>query len=583
MRRDPWLAVLTLTLFVLLLSLMVPLQWLSRQADMPALRPAAGIIFVEGLLVIAAVGLAYYTFTHWLPAPKLMQSVVGVTFVAVLAVAVFCAERFFASPEPRSLAATTSPAAGKPYKPVVWTQFSVGEPVYVIARALIDEKAECPSISVDGTVSAMRERPDPRSATFGRLCERRILWRSKDLKIEMSSGKDVLLSQTVKHDPKTMTVMGDTGCRVASHEDQKCFSEADWPFGVIADSAGRVTSDLLIHVGDYFYREAACKRSSPACHHRAFGDRQESWWTDFFEPARELLPKAPWIFVRGNHEDCKRGGFGWFYYFGSNGEPCEAIHETTYLPFPDVLVLHFDTSHADDEYAYEVVQPKWQGLADEIKAMTALPGGNTPVLLLTHKPAYALCNDKAMPSSGCDSKRSNAITVANLARVREIIGVVQATGRRTIVLGGDIHTFQVADVMPQPDSDKTVTQVIVGNGGSGLDSYQLSGSPPANTAFTFQDYRFDTPKDPQNPKKEEWTHAKLGAPLMAVAQVWRKFGFTRLAFGDRGSIDLAVYDIYGDPQFTCDLASVRKSAAAVVASAGATPAPSIQPSTPRCR
>src|SRR5580693_3599603 len=38
----------------------------------------------------------------------------------------------------------------------------------------------------------------------------------------------------------------------------------------------------------------------------------DSWNADFFEPAVPLLAAAPWIMVRGNHEDCSRAGEGWF-------------------------------------------------------------------------------------------------------------------------------------------------------------------------------------------------------------------------------------------------------------------------------
>jgi len=35
------------------------------------------------------------------------------------------------------------------------------------------------------------------------------------------------------------------------------------------------------------------------------------WNADFFDPAAPLLAVAPWIVVRGNHEDCDRAGEGW--------------------------------------------------------------------------------------------------------------------------------------------------------------------------------------------------------------------------------------------------------------------------------
>lgn len=38
----------------------------------------------------------------------------------------------------------------------------------------------------------------------------------------------------------------------------------------------------------------------------------DSWKADFFDPAAPLLAAAPWVFLRGNHEECMRAGQGWF-------------------------------------------------------------------------------------------------------------------------------------------------------------------------------------------------------------------------------------------------------------------------------
>ncbi len=45
-----------------------------------------------------------------------------------------------------------------------------------------------------------------------------------------------------------------------------------------------------------------------ACAGSPFGDRWLTWKAEVFDPARSLLEAAPWVFARGNHEDCKRGG-----------------------------------------------------------------------------------------------------------------------------------------------------------------------------------------------------------------------------------------------------------------------------------
>ena len=127
--------------------------------------------------------------------------------------------------------------------------------------------------------------------------------------------------------PQRIVVIGDTGCRIkieAPHPDdadhdkskvQDCNNRNQWPFKAVADAAAMSKPDVVIRVGDYIYREAACPADkSKDCGGSPRGDNWATWEADFFSPATKLLAAAPWIFVRGNHEICKRAGKGWFYY-----------------------------------------------------------------------------------------------------------------------------------------------------------------------------------------------------------------------------------------------------------------------------
>ena len=579
MRRNAELIALIVAFILLSASLAALLTYhsLAGQLGISAGHALPGLVLVQGLSAIIVLGLTFFVFRHqrysWLSVRSLafLQSAMVTMSVAALFVAVFSATAALTSSEPKGEAAT--PSSRKAHETVAWTQFGLGNSPDVIARALIDTTAECPTIDDGSGIHRMHERRDPRSSVFGRLCEKRITWRSKDLEIEIKQGGERLLKQTVRQAPKTMAVIGDTGCRIARYVDQGCLSDRTWPFGLIVNSAARAAPHLVLHVGDYLYREAACDGSSIDCGGKPFGDREESWRIDFFDPARELLATAPWIFVRGNHEDCQRGGYGWFYYFGDSTKACEVTHEPAYLRFADVLVLHFDTSHADDEYAYKKVNKKWDDIAREIAQTPVLSvgeaGSSPPVLLLTHKPAYALCNEDNAPASGtvvagpsasgpagsrCDGKRKDKVSVANMGGPRRIIDAMQVAKRRVLVLSGDIHTFQVLDVVPDASSaDEAVTQVIVGNGGSSLDNYSVTGPPPSPVNFTFQDYRlkYDSPT-------EEWIHPPFGNPLNATAQVWPVFGFGLLVLGGSPRIELVALDPHGNRQFSCDLGVGRK-------------------------
>jgi hypothetical protein len=121
-------------------------------------------------------------------------------------------------------------------------------------------------------------------------------------------------------DPKRIVVLGDTGCRVKVAADgrgdpvQDCSDPTAWPWARIAAAARREAPDLVIHVGDFHYREY-CEHPVRCAALKAAGAIVDYGWAgwnaDFFEPAAPLLAAAPWIMVRGNHENCDRAGEGW--------------------------------------------------------------------------------------------------------------------------------------------------------------------------------------------------------------------------------------------------------------------------------
>src|SRR5207344_1908266 len=91
-----------------------------------------------------------------------------------------------------------------------------------------------------------------------------------------------------------------------------CNDAVAWPFGQVVAAAAAAQPDLVIHVGDYHYRENACPDNDAGCAGSPWGYGWDTWDADLFTPARDLLAAAPWIFVRGNHESCNRGGQGWW-------------------------------------------------------------------------------------------------------------------------------------------------------------------------------------------------------------------------------------------------------------------------------
>ena len=69
-------------------------------------------------------------------------------------------------------------------------------------------------------------------------------------------------------DPQRIIVLGDTGCRIKGSAVQACNDPTKWEFPGIAAAAAKLKPDLVIHVGDYLYREVAMSgRRRGMCRH----------------------------------------------------------------------------------------------------------------------------------------------------------------------------------------------------------------------------------------------------------------------------------------------------------------------------
>ncbi len=179
------------------------------------------------------------------------------------------------------------------------------------ARAITDEA--CPLVVFDGMPTPMSIRSEPgqkidnvKPAAFPvRSCEVAVPQGAVAATLD---GRALPLARP---NPQRILVFGDTGCRLDQRASQDCNDPAAWPFPKIVAAAANARPDLVIHVGDYHYRESPCPAERSGCTRSPWGYGFDAWYVDFFEPAAPLLAAAPWIMVRGNHEDCARAGEGW--------------------------------------------------------------------------------------------------------------------------------------------------------------------------------------------------------------------------------------------------------------------------------
>jgi hypothetical protein len=184
-----------------------------------------------------------------------------------------------------------------------WLQ--VGADGSYVIKAITAGSA-CPELSVDGRVAPSWQTRGPSDADFPvSVCE---------VKMPASAGTISVAGQPLPMpvaNPHRILILGDTGCRLKGDKIQDCNDPSKWPFAQLAQAAANWQPELVIHVGDYHYRETECPIADERCKGSFSRDNWESWDQDFFIPAKTLLLAAPWVFVRGNHELCNRGGRGW--------------------------------------------------------------------------------------------------------------------------------------------------------------------------------------------------------------------------------------------------------------------------------
>jgi predicted MPP superfamily phosphohydrolase len=191
-----------------------------------------------------------------------------------------------------------------------------------IARVITDAPS-CPVLRIDAKRMGMQVRTPPQtlpqrptasspdlskpSVFPGRVCEANLPRRARSVWL----GRTPL--PVAPHVIRRIVLIGDTGCRLkqADKAYQACNDPSQYPFARIAAAAAKLHPDLVVHVGDYLYRENPCPPDQTGCAGSPWGYGQDAWDADFFTPAAPLLAAAPFVVVRGNHETCVRAGQGW--------------------------------------------------------------------------------------------------------------------------------------------------------------------------------------------------------------------------------------------------------------------------------
>jgi len=276
----------------------------------------------------------------------------------------------------------------------------------------------CPAIVIDGASQAMTVRaaagtmplrPTASAPEESKPSAFPVLTCERLLPPGTASARVGALALPVpKADPQRIVVYGDSGCRMKKAENawQACNDPNYWPFEKISRLAAAFKPDLVIHVGDYHYRENACAPTFPGCKDSVWGYGWDAWDADLFKPAATLLAAAPWVMLRGNHEECRRAGQGYFRFIDprphTREQSCDeaqfdpqADYSAPYaVPVgKDAQLIVFDTSRAGNAALNPADPRDAHAYQQYFKAFTAVgqlaakPGVSS--LFLSHHPLLA--------------------------------------------------------------------------------------------------------------------------------------------------------------------------------------------------
>ncbi len=184
------------------------------------------------------------------------------------------------------LAVLLSASAHAADLPAPWVELaSDGE---LDVRAVVAPGMPCPEVKADGTRLPADSRGKADANYPLQVCIAHTFAAARRITVDGISVPT--LPANIGH----IVVIGDTGCRLKDDFVQDCNDPVKWPFAQVARLAAARHPDLVIHVGDYHYRETPCPASRPGCAGSPHGDNWAVWQKDFFDPAAPLLAVAPW-------------------------------------------------------------------------------------------------------------------------------------------------------------------------------------------------------------------------------------------------------------------------------------------------
>lgn len=275
----------------------------------------------------------------------------------------------------------------------------------------------------------------------------------KTLSVEKSRWKSIAKKENLK-----IIMVGDSGCRLkegkSGDDYQDCSNPKVWPFPQVMKQVAKEKPDLIVHLGDFHYREHCSKGKPCEKMSKVVGYGWEPWRLDFFEPAKPTFSLAPWIFVRGNHEDCKRAYLGYFHLMANEDlqGACKEYEEADLIALKDLMIINLDTSAVPD--AVDPSAENTEIWAQRLKALDAqvTAKGIQNVWIVTHKPIYGLV------------KMNMGLAPVN-PNLKKYLEASPLKNKVKLIFAGHVHLSQIIKPMAAP------LQFVLGNGGTQLDEF----------------------------------------------------------------------------------------------------------------
>jgi hypothetical protein len=417
----------------------------------------------------------------------------------------------------------------------------LGEDGARVARVITPE-AVCPSLRLDGGAVAMAPRAPAQT-----VVQRVTTWPASLSKPSVFDGlvceatipagvKTASVGERILPLPPTVirriVVIGDTGCRITPsvQETQDCGPKG-YPFARVAASAARWKPDLVVHVGDFIYREIPCPGPKAGCAGSVWGYGADAWRADFFTPAEPLLTAAPLALARGNHETCVRAGQGWWRYLDPRpyvaGRDCndpagDGVGDFTdpyAVPLGDGAQLIMFDSAATTNKPLPATDPRAIRYRDNYAAIARLAAAQPHSILVNHHPILGFG-----ARQGADGKISVFAGNGGLQSVFGGFGPRFVPAGVDLSLAGHIHLWEAVGF-----SSDHPAQIIAGFSGTKEDTLPMPASPPVEAALA------------------------EGAVVKAFSAWTDGFGFMTMQRRGPAGWDIQVRDVDGGVVNTCRL------------------------------